>query len=65
MTGNTPGENFLGDIFRGGEVDGIFQGVIPSGVIFLEPFSSHNVSILIFQKIINKYNKTLTKRCIL
>ena len=47
------------------DVDGIFQGLIPSGVIFLEPFSSHNVSILIFQKIFSKYNKTLTKRYIL
>ena len=40
---------------------GIFRvGIVP-GVIFLEQFSSCNVSVLIFQKIINKYNKTFNK----
>ena len=37
------------------------QGISP-GRIFLEPFSSYNVSILIFQKIIKKYNKTFNKK---
>ena len=36
-------------------------GNIPGGN-FLEPFSSHNISILIFQKMINKYNKTFNKK---
>ena len=29
--------------------------------ISIEPFSSYNVAILIFQKIANKYNKTFNK----
>ena len=69
MGGNIPGENFSGWQFSGGE--GIFQGGVlwvgifrvglPPGGISLEAFSSYSVSILIFQKIINKYNKTLNK----
>ena len=41
---------------------GIFRvGIPPGDGIFIEPFSSYNVSVLIFQKIINKYNKTFNK----
>ena len=69
MGGNIPGENFSGwqfsegeGIFQGGVLwVGIFRVGIPPGGISLEAFSSYSVSILIFQKIINKYNKTLNK----
>ena len=37
-------------------------GKSPGGGIFIESFSSYNVSILIFQKIINKYKKTFNKK---
>ena len=56
MGGNIPGENFLGSILPGG---GGFQwgvwcvgisGVgIPPGGIFIEPSSSYNVSVIIYQ----------------
>ena len=42
MVGNNPGENFMG-------------GNFPWGII-IEPSSSYNVSTLIFQKIISKYD---------
>ena len=68
MGRNIPTENFLGGNFpggifqRGSLMGGNFlQGISP-GRIFLEPFSSYNVSILIFQKIIKKYNKTFNKK---
>ena len=58
MGGNIPGENFLGSNFPGG---GSFRGEIlmganfsggnSSGEIFLEPFSSCNVSVLIFKRL--------------
>ena len=38
-----------------------FSGGNFPGVIFLEPFSSYNISILIFQKIINKYEESFNK----
>ena len=38
------------------------DGNSPVRKIFLESFSSYNVSILIFQKIINKCNKTFNKK---
>ena len=65
MGGNNPGENFLGANFLG---VGVFQGgvwwvgISPGEGIFIEPFSSYNVSILIFQKIINKYYQTFNKK---
>ena len=68
MDGNIPGENFLGSNFMGEGFQGglwwmgIFRIGIPSGRIFLGPFSSYNISVLIFQKIIDKYNKTFSKR---
>ena len=70
MGGNNPGENFLGanflevGVFQGGVWwVGIFRvGISPGEGIFIEPFSSYNVSILIFQKIINKYYKTFDKK---
>ena len=56
--GNFPRRNFPGGSLMGGNfVSGNF-----SGGIFLEPFSSYNVSTFIFQKIINKYNKTSNKK---
>ena len=69
MGGNIPGENFLDWKFQEGGIfkEGawwvvIFRMEIPKGGIFLGPFSSYNVSIDIFQKIINKYNKTFNKK---
>ena len=41
---------------------GIFRMGIPPGGISLKPVSSYDVSILIFQKIISKYNKTFNKK---
>ena len=40
---------------------GNFSNGNSHGGVFLGPFSSYNVSIVIFQKIIYKYNKTLKK----
>ena len=64
MGGNIPGEKFLGSIFPGGifqwEVSavGISWVEIPPGGI--EPSSSsYNISILILQKIFNRYSMTL------
>ena len=69
MGGNIPGENFLDGKFQEGGIfkEGawwvvIFRMEIPTGGIFLGPFSSYNVSIVIFQKIIYKYNKTFNKK---
>ena len=68
MGGKIPDENFLGGnstgrIFQGGVWwVGIFRMGIPPGGISLKPFSSYDVSILIFQKIISKYNKTFNKK---
>ena len=63
MGGNIPRENFLGGNFPGGSLTGgSFLGENFPGEIFIEPSSSYNVSILIFQKIINKYNMTFNKR---
>ena len=70
MDGNIPGENFLGGNFPvgGGSFPGgvwwveIFRVGIPPVGISLEPFSLFNGSILIFQKIMNKYNKTFNKK---
>ena len=42
----------------GGNIPG---GNFPGG-IFLEPFCSYNVSIVIFQKMINKYDKTFNRK---
>ena len=55
---------FRGELFEGGVWwVGIFRVGIPPGEgIFIEPFSSYNLSILIFQKIFNKYNKTFNKK---
>ena len=51
---------FWGVIFQG-EFDGWeFFGLGFPGGSFIEP--SYNVSILIFQKIIKKYNKTFNER---
>ena len=57
MGENIPGGNFPGRNFPGGSL----MGGNFSGGIFLEPFSSYNVSTFIFQKIINKY-KTSNKK---
>ena len=71
MGGNIPGENILGGnfpgrgrgIFQWGSlICGNFSGGNSPGEIFLDPFSSYNVSILIFQRIINKYNKNFKKK---
>ena len=63
MGGNIPGGNFQGKNFPGGILmDGNFPGGNFPGENFLGPFSSHNISILIFQKMINKYNKTFNKK---
>ena len=63
MAGNIPRENFLGGNFPGGSLTGgSFLGENFPGEIFIEPSSSYNVSILIFQKIINKYNMTFNKK---
>ena len=53
-------EVFLGGvwIFR----VGIFRAGIPLRGIFLKPFFSYNVSILTFQKIITRYNKSFNKK---
>ena len=60
MGDNIPCENFLGSNIPGGNFPGgslmggnFSWGNSPVG-IFLESFSSYNVSILIFQNIINK-----------
>ena len=53
MGGNIPGENFLGGNFP--------RGNLPGGSL-MGGNSSYNVSILIFQKIINKYNMTFNKK---
>ena len=61
MNKNIPGENFLGGSFPGGFPKGSLMGGnflggnSPAG-IFVELSSSCNVSILIFQNIINKLN---------
>ena len=66
MGGNIPRENFMGSNFPGGSLaGGNFLGGNSPVEIFIEPFSSYNVSILIFQKIINKYNMTFNKKYIL
>ena len=57
MGGNIPGENFLCGNFPGE----VFHWEI-FRVGFPEPLSSYNASILIFQKIINEYNKTFSKK---
>ena len=73
MSRNIPGENFLGGNLPGGCSRGLFHGCefwwvrifrvgIPLEEIFLEPFSSYNVSILIFQKNIIKYNMAFNKK---
>ena len=70
MGGNNPGENFLGTnflgvgVFQGGVwwVGILREGISPGEGILIEPFSSYNVSILIFQKIVNKYYKTFNKK---
>ena len=59
MVGNIPSGNFPGGIFQGEVWLGEFYF---RGGIFLERFSLHNVSILIFQKMINKYNKTFNEK---
>ena len=41
---------------------GNFSGENSPGGIFIKPSSTYNVSILIFQKIINKYNMTFNKK---
>ena len=41
---------------------GNFSGGIPLGGIFIEPSSSYKASILIFQKVLNKYNLTFNKK---
>ena len=55
--------HFSGGIFQG-EFNGweFFGWEFLQGEIFIELSSSCNVSILIFQKIINKYNMTFNKR---
>ena len=51
-----------GGYFQGGSfMGGNFSNGNSHEGIFLGPFSSYNVSIVIFQKIIYKYNKTLKK----
>ena len=67
MDENIPSENFLsssftGEIFQGWTSMGFFWVEIPPGRRFLEPFSSYNWSIFIFQKIINEYNNTFDKK---
>ena len=47
-----PGRSLMGGNFSGG---------IPLGGIFIEPSSSYKASILIFQKVLNKYNLTFNK----
>ena len=62
MGENIPGGNFPGRNFPGGSLmGGNFVGGNFSGGIFLETFSSYNVSTFIFKKIINKY-KTSNKK---
>ena len=48
-----PGRSLMGGNFSGG---------IPLGGIFIEPSSSYKASILIFQKVLNKYNLTFNKK---
>ena len=43
-------------------MDGNFSGGYSPGGIFIEPSFSYNVSILIFQKVINKYTMTFSKK---
>ena len=51
-----------GDFPRGSLIGGNFPGEnFPRGT-FLELFSSYIVSVLIFQKMINKYKKTFNKK---
>ena len=68
MGGNIPGEKFLGSNFPGGGVfrgeilmGGNFSGGNSSGEIFLEPFSSYNVSVFIFKRLSTKIIRLSTK----
>ena len=67
MIGNNPDENFLGGNFLAGfskeEFDGceFLEWQSPGG-IFIEPSSSYKASILIFQKVLSKYNLTFNKK---
>ena len=69
MGGNIPGGDFLGGSFPRGDFPGesLMDGNLcvnsPAG-IFLEPFSSYNVSLLIFQKLSTNIRLS-TKRYIL
>ena len=67
MSGYNPGENFLNGNFPGGISQGEFDGweflgrEFPRGNFHRTVFL-YNVSILIFQKIISKYNMAFNKK---